>query len=60
MDAPAAQAVALPCSLEHVKIKRLAPSAYYIANFLSEEEEQVILDKVGSRRGGISKFTSRR
>ncbi|WYZ40460.1 hypothetical protein EsH8_IV_000801 [Colletotrichum jinshuiense] len=35
----------LPASLDDVNIKKLPPSAYYIADFISEEEEQTILQK---------------
>ncbi|KAJ3520286.1 hypothetical protein NM208_g13772 [Fusarium decemcellulare] len=38
----------LPPSLEHARITTLPQTAYYIPNFISEEEEQVILDKVSS------------
>ena len=38
--------VALPTSLEHARIASLPPSAYYIPDFISEEEERHILDKV--------------
>ncbi|ESA43355.1 hypothetical protein GE21DRAFT_4707 [Neurospora crassa] len=36
----------LPPSLEASRIAGLPPSAYYIADFISEEEEQKILEKV--------------
>ncbi|KAK3380066.1 hypothetical protein B0T24DRAFT_519812 [Lasiosphaeria ovina] len=36
----------LPSSLESCRIAALPPSAYYIPNFLSEEEERAILQKV--------------
>lgn len=35
-----------PSSLEHVRITSLPQTAYYIPNFITEEEEQIILDKV--------------
>ncbi|KAF4468715.1 alkylated DNA repair alkB like 6 [Fusarium albosuccineum] len=38
----------LPPSLEHARITTLPQTAYYIPNFISEEEERVILDKVSS------------
>lgn len=38
----------LPPSLEASRITGLPPSAYYIADFISEEEEQKILEKVSS------------
>jgi alkylated DNA repair protein alkB family protein 6 len=38
----------LPASLESVKIKSLPDSAYYVADFLSEAEEEAILKKVSS------------
>jgi alkylated DNA repair protein alkB family protein 6 len=38
--------VLLPSSLEHARITSLPQTAYYIPNFITEEEEQMILDKV--------------
>ncbi|KAM5351357.1 hypothetical protein ACJ41O_004080 [Fusarium nematophilum] len=40
--------ISLPPSLEHARITNLPQTAYYIPNFISEEEEQMILDKVSS------------
>lgn len=37
----------LPTSLENVKVKSMPNSAYYIADFISEVEEEIILNKVG-------------
>jgi hypothetical protein len=37
----------LPACLEDVRIKSLPSSAFYIAGFLSNEEEQMLLNKVG-------------
>ncbi|KAL0931734.1 ALKBH6 protein (calpain) [Colletotrichum truncatum] len=42
----AAEAVNLPTSLDDVKITQLPSSAFYIAGFISEEEEQLILQKI--------------
>lgn len=36
----------LPSSLEAAKIPSLPPTAYYLPNFISEQEERLILDKV--------------
>jgi hypothetical protein len=36
----------LPASLEENRIASLPPGAYYIADFITEEEEQAILRKV--------------
>jgi alkylated DNA repair protein alkB family protein 6 len=36
----------LPASLEACRINALPPAAYYIADFISEEEEEAILHKV--------------
>lgn len=36
----------LPSSLEHARITSLPQAAYYIPNFITEEEEKMILDKV--------------
>ena len=42
--------------LEDYRIQGLPPSAFYISDFVSETEEQVLLDKVGKQsrpvRGG--------
>jgi hypothetical protein len=42
------QLTRLPASLEHVRIKTLPSSAYYIADFISEEEELKLIQKVSS------------
>ncbi|KAK1501352.1 calpain [Colletotrichum costaricense] len=39
-------AVNLPASLDDVRVKKLPPSSYYIADFISEEEERLILQKI--------------
>lgn len=36
----------LPLSLDHARITTLPQTAYYIPDFISEEEERMILDKV--------------
>lgn len=36
----------LPSSLDAAKITSLPATAYYLPNFISEEEERMILDKV--------------
>ncbi|TDZ23606.1 Alpha-ketoglutarate-dependent dioxygenase alkB-like protein 6 [Colletotrichum orbiculare MAFF 240422] len=36
----------LPACLDDVKIAKLPSSAFYISNFISEEEEQAILQKI--------------
>jgi alkylated DNA repair protein alkB homolog 6 len=46
MEAQSPQLTALPASLEEVRIEQLPSNAYYIADFISKEEEQVLLDKV--------------
>lgn len=38
--------VTLPDALDTARITRLPSTAYYIPNFISEEEEKIILDKV--------------
>lgn len=38
----------LPESLEQARVQSLPSSAYYIADFISDEEEQLILDKIAS------------
>ncbi|KAK4044020.1 alpha-ketoglutarate-dependent dioxygenase alkB 6 [Parachaetomium inaequale] len=45
MDSPSSP-IRLPASLEASKIHALPAAAYYIADFISEEEEQAILHKV--------------
>ncbi|KAK0621368.1 alkylated DNA repair protein-like protein alkB 6 [Bombardia bombarda] len=44
-DSPLSK-VHLPASLEQCRITALPPSAYYIPDFISEEEEKLILDKI--------------
>jgi hypothetical protein len=36
----------LPTCLENVKVKSMPNSAYYIADFISQAEEEIILNKV--------------
>ena len=43
----------MPVSLEEVRIQGLPPSAFYIADFISIEEEQSLLDKVSFVRGNL-------
>ncbi|EOO02814.1 putative alkbh6 protein [Phaeoacremonium minimum UCRPA7] len=38
--------MALPSSLEQVRITSLPPDAYYISDFISEEEERMIQEKI--------------
>lgn len=38
----------LPPSLEHARIADLPESAFYLPNFISKDEEQVLLSKVCS------------
>ncbi|KAG5748027.1 hypothetical protein H9Q69_006507 [Fusarium xylarioides] len=40
--------VLLPPSLHHARINTLPETAYYIPNFITEQEEQNILDKISS------------
>ncbi|KAM0343263.1 hypothetical protein ACHAPU_008713 [Fusarium lateritium] len=40
--------VLLPSSLEHARITLLPQTAYYIPNFITEEEEHMILHKISS------------
>jgi alkylated DNA repair protein alkB family protein 6 len=44
MDSP--HRINLPPSLEASRITTLPPAAYYIADFITEEEEEAILHKV--------------
>lgn len=38
--------VVLPSALDQARVTRLPSTAYYIPDFISEEEEQLLLDKV--------------
>ena len=38
--------IALPASLEDVKLKALPDSAFYISEFITPEEEEYLLNKV--------------
>ncbi|PSR93961.1 Alkbh6 protein [Coniella lustricola] len=40
--------VSLPTALEQAKVPSLPATAYYIPDFISEQEEQIILDKIAS------------
>jgi alkylated DNA repair protein alkB family protein 6 len=57
MDSAPSQ-VNLPPSLEASRITGLPPAAYYIADFLSEDEEQAILHKVARSALHHSHFIS--
>lgn len=46
MVIPSTTGVALPFDLDAAKVEGLPGSAYYISNFISIEEEQLILEKV--------------
>lgn len=46
MEPGGAQLTSLPASLEQARVERLPARAYYIADFISEDEEKVLLDKV--------------
>lgn len=39
----------LPLSLEDARIKHLPHAAFYIPDFITEEEEQLLLNKVPSK-----------
>jgi hypothetical protein len=45
-DTNKSNGVSLPPSLDHARIATLPESAFYIPNFISEDEERMILDKV--------------
>ncbi|RDW83331.1 hypothetical protein BP5796_04822 [Coleophoma crateriformis] len=47
-DSNSAQLTRLPASLEDVKITSLPSSTYYIANFISEDEERALLQKIAN------------
>jgi alkylated DNA repair protein alkB homolog 6 len=38
--------VVRPASLDRVRVEALPPAVYYISDFISEDEERAILDKV--------------
>ncbi|KAI2630966.1 hypothetical protein GGR54DRAFT_178820 [Hypoxylon sp. NC1633] len=40
--------LALPDSLDQVRIASLPPAAYYISDFITQKEEEAILDKIAS------------
>ena len=46
MDIPPSRKIHLPASLRDSRVTTLPPNAYYIADFISEEEEGAILQKV--------------
>jgi hypothetical protein len=46
MEPSEAQLTTLPAALEQARIKQLPSCAYYIADFITEKEEQLLLDKV--------------
>jgi len=54
MDAPSnsepasTPGVCLPASLEQARVQSLPSSAFYIPDFISEEEQRVILDKIAN------------
>jgi hypothetical protein len=45
---PTSQLIAMPPPLEDVRIKSIPSSAYYIADFITQEEERVLLKKVST------------
>lgn len=47
-DHPATMSTYLPASLEECRINGLPNTAFYIPNFINQDEEQAILEKVGS------------
>lgn len=48
----------LPLSLEASRITALPPAAYYIPDFISEEEEQAILHKVARHASSMGPLAS--
>ncbi|KAM3453500.1 hypothetical protein MY3296_003731 [Beauveria thailandica] len=48
MVAPSNPGVTLPANLEAARIEGIPSTAYYIPNFISIEEEQLILDKIAA------------
>lgn len=53
MTTDGTQGCVLPESLDQARIGSLPPAAYYIADFITEEEERHILEKVGCISGGV-------
>ena len=41
------QLTSLPASLEDARVESLPSSVFYIADFITKEEEQILLNKVG-------------
>ncbi|KAF7547987.1 hypothetical protein G7046_g8832 [Stylonectria norvegica] len=48
MDRSDSNAISLPASLEEARIANLPATAYYIPDFISEEEERLILQKIAA------------
>ena len=46
MEGSCPQLIPMPASMEEVRIAGLPSSAYYVADFISKEEEKALLDKV--------------
>ena len=46
MDAPLPRLTAIPPCLEEVGVKGLPPTVYYISDFITPEEELILLNKV--------------
>jgi hypothetical protein len=55
---PPTAGIELPATLEDAQITCLPATAFYIPNFITEDEEQQILDKVGTAhtKGAIAPF----
>ncbi|KAH6653913.1 Alkbh6 protein [Truncatella angustata] len=47
-SATSVPSIVLPVSLDHVRVKSLPPAAYYVSDFITEDEERIILDKIAS------------
>ena len=52
--------ISLPDSLEDVRIQSLPQSAFYIADFLTEEEQHTILDKIYNSKSRWKELSHRR
>ena len=60
MMADTSNNLSLPACLDDVRIQTLPSRAYYIANFITEEEEAAILQKVARTRAAMTPCVSNR
>lgn len=51
-------AIRLPASLQHARVSGLPPASFYIPDFISEEEEKLLLNKVHPRAAYPARMAS--